>query len=185
MKKLNTTILLTLLLCMFGAKGYAHDIEVANADGVTIYYVWVNNKTGLAVSYCGSNYDSYNEYTRNVVIPKSVVYDGKTYNVTSIENYAFCDCSGLTSVMIPNSVTSIGYAAFSGCSALTSVTIPNSVTTIRHVAFSRCSGLTSVTIPNSVKIIGSDAFSNCSGLTSVTIPNSVKIIGEYAFYNCI
>ncbi|WP_394809971.1 leucine-rich repeat protein, partial [Flavobacterium psychrophilum] len=44
---------------------------------------------------------------------------------------------------------------FSDCSGLTSVTIPNSVTTIRdRGAFADCSGLTSVTIPNSVTSIG-------------------------------
>ena len=40
-----------------------------------------------------------------------------------IASYAFSICSGLTSIIIPNSVTSIGYGAFSGCSGLTSVTI--------------------------------------------------------------
>ena len=101
--------------------------------------------------------------------------------MTSIGNYAFRDCSGLTSVTIPNSVTSIGSSTFSGCSGLTSVTIPNSVTSIGSDAFRGCSGLTSVTIPNSVTSIGSSAFQNCSSLTSVTIGNSVTSIGNYAF----
>jgi len=51
------------------------------------------------------------------------------------------DCSGLTSITIPNSVTSIGGGAFWGCSGLTSITIPNSVTSIGGWAFSGCSGL--------------------------------------------
>ena len=124
-----------------------------------------------------------NKYSGDIVIPESVTYEEVTYSVTSIGDYAFLDCSGLTSVTIPNSVTSIGNSAFSGCSGLTSVTIPNSVTSIAQYAFSGCSGLTSVTIPNSVTSIGEGTF-NCSGLTSVTIPNSVTSIGKGAFSNC-
>ena len=115
------------------------------------------------------------EEIKDLVIPNSV---------TSIGDYAFYGCSGLTSVTIPNSVTSIGISAFRDCSGLTSVTIGNSVTSIGSFAFNNCSGLTSVTIPNSVKSIGDDAFSQCSGLTSVTIPNSVASIGEGAFSDC-
>ncbi len=70
---------------------------------------------------------------------------------------------------IPNSVTSIGDYAFSGCSGLTSVTIPNSVKYIYSDTFSNCIGLTSVTIGNSVTFIGSHAFYGCIGLTAVHI----------------
>ena len=101
--------------------------------------------------------------------------------MTSIGEWAFYNCSGLTSVTIPNSVTSIGEWAFYNCSALTSVTFPNSVTSIGECAFYDCSGLTSVTIPNSVTSIGEWAFYNCSRLTSVTIGNSLTSIGKHAF----
>ena len=87
--------------------------------------------------------------------------------MTSIGNFAFDGCSGLTSVTIPNSVTSIRSEAFRGCSNLTSVTIPNSVTRIGSHTFYQCSGLTSVTIPNSVTSIEDYAFAGCSGLTDV------------------
>jgi hypothetical protein len=66
-------------------------------------------------------------------------------NVTSIGNYAFVDCSSLTSITTPNKVTSIGERAFRGCSSLTSVTIGNSVTSIGEYAFYNCSSLTSIT----------------------------------------
>ena len=105
-------------------------------------------------------------------------------SVTRIGRFAFFNCTSLTSITIPNSVTSLGESAFSGCSGLTSITIPNSVTSIGNSAFSGCSGLTSITIPNSVTSIGNWGLSRCSSLTSVTIPNSVKSIGNFAFYKC-
>ena len=186
MKQLNITrILLALLFSITGLDVAAHDIEMANDDGVTIYFLLTNNSKELTVTYRGTSYSNYSiEYSGNVVIPDSVTYRGMAYPVTSIGESAFRDCSGLTSVTIPSSVTSIDSYAFSDCSGLTSVTIPNSVTSIGENAFRLCSGLTNVTIPNSVTSIGENAFRLCTGLNSVTIPNSVTSISNYAFYGC-
>ena len=116
------------------------------------------------------------------------IISDSTVEVTSDRYY-----SGLTSVIIPESVTyndttysvtSIGESAFYHCRSLTSITIPNSVTTIEYNAFRYCTGLTSVTIPNSVTTIGGWAFSSCTGLTSITIPNSIMTIEESAFSDC-
>ena len=104
--------------------------------------------------------------------------------VTSIGDWAFSDCSSLTSISIPDSVTSIGSAAFYGCSGLTSIDIPDSVTSIGSSAFYRCSSLTNISIPGSVTSIGSSAFYDCSSLTSISIPDSVTSIGHTAFWNC-
>ncbi len=114
---------------------------------------------------------------KNSIIPS----DG---SVTSIGNYAFENCTGLTSVTIPDSVTNIGYRAFSGCTNLANITIPGSVTSIGNYAFEYCNGLTSVTIPDSVKNIGQGAFSNCVELTSATIQGNVTIIAQSTFYGC-
>ena len=119
-----------------------------------------------------------------LVIPEIAKDGSKEYTVTSIGDKAFYDCTGLTSVTIPNSVTSIGTYAFCYCSGLTEVAIGNSVETIGEYAFYECSGLNSVTIPNSVTSIGVAAFSGCTGLTEVTIGNSVEIIDAYAFRGC-
>ena len=122
--------------------------------------------------------DFYTDYFES--IKKVIIEDG----VTSIGDYAFAYCSGLTSITMPNSVTAIGDHAFAGCEGLTSITIPNRLTTISAYAFAYCSGLTSITIPNSVTAINDHAFAYCDGLTSITIPNSVTTIGAYAFADC-
>ena len=101
------------------------------------------------------------KYTGEVVIPSQFVFNEVTYSVRSIGDKAFYGCSGLTSVIIPNSVTRIKEYAFRNCSRLTSVTIPNSVTSIGNYAFRDCSGLTSVNIPNSVTSTGEGTFDGC------------------------
>ena len=128
-------LLLVILLSMVGTKAWAYNIAVENADGVTIYYNYINDGKDLEVTYKTSN---YNSYSGSVVIPEEVTYMNRTRKVTSIGNTAFANCISLTSITIPNSVTSIGNSAFYGCSGLTSVTIPNSVTSIGNYAFMRC-----------------------------------------------
>ena len=82
-----------------------------------------------------------------------------------IGNYAFSDCSGLTSLTLPSGVTSIGEYAFSGCSGLTSLTLPSGVTSIGDYAFYGCSGLTSLTLHSSVtSSIGRWVFDGCYNL---------------------
>ncbi len=172
-------VLLALVLC--NTPLFAHDFEV----GGMYYHIMSDTDKTVEVTYRGSKYNSYtNEYSGTVTIPESVTYSGSTYSVTSIGEFAFNDCSSLTSVEIPNSVTSIGSMAFYRCSSLTSVVIPNSVTSIGKAAFSGCYSLTSVEIPNSVTSIGSSAFGYCSSLISVEIPNSVTSIGDAAFSDC-
>ena len=167
-------VLFTLLTMLMSLSAFSHDIEVKNADGVTIYYNYITDGTELEVTYQGSDYYSYsNEYQGNVVIPEEVTYLNRTHKVTSIGALAFCECSRLTSVTIPNSVTSIGYRTFYQCSGLTSVTIGDSVTSIGG-GFEYCSGLTSVTIPNSVTSIGRYAFNECKSLTSISVESGNK-----------
>ena len=136
-----------------------------------------------------------NNLPASVSLPDT--YKGKP--VTSIGSGGFCDCSSLTSLIIPEGVTNIETDAFRGCSALTSITIPTTVTNIGEGAFTGCP-IQEATLPttavrymprNSLQTvvingtsIGDDAFSGWSSLTSVTIGNSVTSIGNYAFRSC-
>ena len=101
-----------------------------------------------------------------------------------IGEYAFKDCSRLTSLTLPVGITSIGYDAFAYCSGLTSLTLPAGITSIGEYAFSGCSGLTSLTLPAGITSIDKYAFSGCSRLTSLTLPAGITSIGEFAFSYC-
>ena len=104
--------------------------------------------------------------------------------LTSINDYAFSGCSGLTSITIGNSVTSIGNYAFNKCNSLTSITIHDSVISIGDYVFNECDGLVNATIGNNVTSIGDYTFFKCSNLTGVTIGSGISSIGGHAFYGC-
>jgi hypothetical protein len=84
----------------------------------------------------------------------------------------------------PAGVTSIGEFAFASCAGLTAVTLSESVTNIATGAFEDCPSLTSVNLPAAIASIGSFAFFDCAGLTNFTIPASVTNLGDYAFSYC-
>ena len=109
------------------------DIE----DGFRFFY---DGEQGYLMGYYGS--------ATEITLPASfAANDGTLIESYAIHGHAFDGCSGLTSVIIPDSVTSIGERAFSGCSGLTSITIPDSVTSIGSGAFGGCGSLRSITIP--------------------------------------
>ena len=177
MKTIKTLLLtITALLCSLTAT--AHDFWVGG-----IYYT-ITDATNQTVEVTDRDGNYSDVYTGSVVIPESVTYNDTTYSVTSIGDWTFGNCRGLTSITIPNSVTSIGERAFYNCTGLTSVVIGKNVISIGSFAFSLCTGLTTITIPNSVTSIGSSAFNNCTGLTSITISNRVTSIGYGAFDSC-
>ena len=106
---------------------------------------------------------AHNLYVNGVLVKDLIIPN----SVTNIGDYAFYNCTSLTSVTIPDSVTSIGLSAFQGCSGLTSITIPDSVTRIDTSAFYGC-GFTSVTIGSGVTRIEKFAFAQCTSLISMT-----------------
>ena len=108
----------------------------------------------------------------------------KKMPVTAIGKSAFSGHTGLTSVVIPNSIAEIGSSAFSECTALQSVTLPDALEWIPEYAFYNCTSLTSITLPESVKVIGRQAFDHCTSLSSITIPHSVTTIEQEAFSEC-
>ncbi len=125
----------------------------------------VNQNGYLFYTYNGVNYLlGYAGTDAELNLPRT--YNNENYE---IYEYAFADCTGLTSVTIDNGIAIIGDFAFAGCTGLTSVTIGNRVTSIGWRAFVGCSGLTTIIIPASVTSIGNYAFEDCDNLTSITV----------------
>ena len=132
---------------------------------------------GTTVNYNGNfshNYSASGDYTIRI------------YGVTNLNDYCFRDCSGLTSVVIPDSVTSLGTNCFWDCSGLTSVVIPDSVTSLGTGCFGHCSGLTSVrlnwTSTNDIITYAPDWFTNASSNLEFIIPQNTASLYETKSY---
>ncbi len=165
-------------------------------------------------SWCNIEFDSYNSnplyYAHNLYLNDNLVNEitvDMLQGVTEIKDYAFYECTSLTSITIPDGVISIGKYAFQECSNLSETTIPDSVTSIGYWAFSQCyklfktennvkyvdkwvvecdeySSAIAASIKSGTKGIADYAFEDCTKLESVTIPESVIYIGQFAFKNC-
>lgn len=137
------------------------------------------------------------KYTGDVVIPKSIEYEGVLCNVSSIGRDAFRECKEMTSVSVPSSITEMGVYAFYGCENfavhITDIAawcnisfydyMSNPLNWCHHL-YVNGEEVTDLVIPNGVTSISDCAFMRCGALTSLTIPNSVTSIGSEAFYGC-
>lgn len=165
-------VIMMVILCAF--TGYVWGYTAFESGGV-YYIIYPEGSSEVAVISGAS------PYSGSVTIPSSVVYEGKTYAVTSIGGEAFSMCAALTEVNIPNSVTIIGEMAFERCTGLSGVILPGSLTDIESRAFSDCRGLTELILPPSLRVIGDNALNGCSSLSVIDLPSSVITIGRNAF----
>ena len=139
-------------------------------------------------------------YSGAIVIPETITTgSGYTYRVVQVADGAFSNCTGLTSVTLPDGVKKIGSQVFSGCTELQSVSLPTSLTEMGSNAFANCGKLRRVTLNQqdglaawcSVKFAnavanplsnGSLLYLGNSTVTTLTVPEGVTHISDYAFY---
>ena len=104
--------------------------------------------------------------------------------VTDLGEFAFNYCTNLVTAELPANITEIHKALFQYCSNLLSIQVPSGVTSIGPYAFNNCANLATVTLPDTLYSIEEDAFQNCDALTKVTLPESLTYLGKYAFNGC-
>lgn len=141
------------------------------------------------------NYCYFSDYTGDISIPQTVTYQGTTYQVNEIRDYAFNNCNP-TSITIPNTITKMGNNVFRGyrgaliinCSTLlyteTVYDDDNNPWYEKPIYPYRYGDFTSVTLGNNITTIPEYTFWDCSNMSSIVIPQSVTSIGSYAFHGC-
>lgn len=116
--------------------GFAMFRECRRLESITLPFIGAElngtKNTHFGYVFGASSYSDNSKYVPSSL--KTVIISNSS-GVTSIGERAFYECSGLTSITIPDNVTSIGHSAFDGCAGLTSITIPGSVTSIGDYAF--------------------------------------------------
>lgn len=126
--RLFTAFILAALLPLAAAA----DIWQDPTTKVNYTYFVGNSEASVKAGYTSAGSP---DATGAIAILTSFTVDGNVYSVTSIGEYAFWNCNGLTSVTISKGVTSIGDSAFGNCGGLTTVSIPSSVTSIGESTF--------------------------------------------------
>ena len=196
---LGTLLCLCMLLTLLPVNALAAETVSSGSCGSNL--TWELDSDGtLTISGTGEmNYYNTPWESNRSEIKKVILKNG----VTSIGDYAFRDCSNMTSVTIPKGVKSIGSRAFYNCSRLTSVTIPDSVTSIGSYAFGACNNIKEVHItdiaawckisfwhetnssnPSNPFAYAYNLYLNGTLVADLVIPNSVTSIRPYAFYGC-
>ncbi|MBR0413908.1 MAG: leucine-rich repeat protein, partial [Clostridia bacterium] len=202
---ISIVLVMVLVVSFIPIGTFAANTPTTGSCGENVTYFFNNSNGTLTISGTGDmkDYSMYDEspFEGNEAIKQVNIASG----ITKIGSYSFW-CSGLTNIVIPNTVVKIGQSAFDGCRSLESINIPNSVNYIGKEAFSStglkrielpngissiqrylcdmCTSLTEVIIPSSVTSIGYAAFAECTSLESIDIPDSVTYIADQVFDGC-
>lgn len=191
-------IFLLFSLVVLSIQTHAYDFEVNG-----LYYNVLNDNE-VEVTHKNFSFEEY--ISGDIEIPQEVNWNGTTYTVVAIGNYAFLGHTQITGIKLPDTVSSIGIqafgacgfshielpdaiyvigeGAFEGCSLLESITLPVCLISIEDEAFRNCKILRDCVLPFSLLKIGEGAFIGCSSLESVEIPNNVTYLGASAFEYC-
>lgn len=125
---MNKVFILFLFVIIGFSNASAYDFSAVAPSGHTLYYKTDATNGSVMVTYYSRPYGSNSGYPSiagNVIIPSSVTNAGITYTVTALGDSVFRNCSGLTTVTMPETIKRIGTDAFRGCSGLISMVQPS------------------------------------------------------------
>lgn len=141
------------------------------------FYYKVINNNDVAITYKDTDYNSYGHISD---LPSNVSFNGNQYNITTIGENAFRNCSQIKSIFLRN-IKIIEKNAFMGCYNLEEVDYSSVQKRIGSHAFEGCTKLQRAIFEEGLEYIDSCAFYGCSNLKSITLPATLKRIGAKAF----
>lgn len=158
-------------MCSLGVAWGQYDFRATCPEGQMMYFKILADSATVRVTHPGPNWPYYDPEHRmhgSVTVPAEVEWQGRRYRVTEVSQNAFYRNDSLTAIHLPQ-VHSIGAQAFCGCTALREINIPDGVTEMGDGVFAYCRSLQTLEIPLSVQRIGTSAFALCSGLQLLKI----------------
>lgn len=143
-------------------------------------------KGSLTINWGDNSYEAYNggQLTHTYNDGNNIHTVNIYGNIIALNDNCFADCTGLTSITLPDSITTLSDYCFYGCTNLTTVKLSNNITELKDSCFRNCTGLSSIEIPDSVTKIERLCFSNCISLTSIEIPDNVTNVVRLSFEHC-
>ena len=162
-------------------------VKITKYKGTDESIVIPSEIDGKKVTVIGSSAFYGFKSLKNIEIP-----DG----ITSIENYAFCQCWSITSLSVPESGISFGTGAFRFCGDLKEIKLPSNLTVLsdslfgadanlEYITFGDAEKTDTVIIPETVQKIGNYVFMNCEKIKNIKLPSNLKSIGKTCFQGCI
>lgn len=200
MKRKFTALIITALICLAclpafsGCKAKTNYTLATDADGNKYYILsasgFTNNIKGEfeIPEYYGEGEDRApvkevaQEGLSSTGITKLIIPE----TVEKLGNAAFAYNYNLREVVFKGdgALSELSRGAFGYCRSIDKITLPDSVKTVGALAFLNCENLSEVTLPQNLEAIGDGAFQGCKKIENITLPQTLKKIGDLAFYNC-
>lgn len=167
---------LAALLC--SSNLFAQTFSIKDKDcNVLFFNVLDVNKKTVELTYAPTiDSGSYVQPKGTLTIPKSVLFDGKYYDVISLGCNALKGMNELHTVILPSTLLKICDNAFLDCTSLEVIQMPAHNIKISKTAFTSCVSLRDVKFGANWTLIDCHPFSDCKSIETLNIPGKVSTV---------